>query len=108
MVILPCPLLLVLGSCCHAEAHLWLVGDTEGSQSWALVVSSHCCADVMSRPSLAVIPPVEGISQSNNQSSSAKAFGKLCVHPFHDQMQTKQGGNGLKPGQDVLLPSISK
>lgn len=51
---------------------------------------------------------MEGTSQRNSQFSSAEAFGKLCVCPFKDQMQTKEGGNGLKPGQDVLVPSISK
>lgn len=84
------------------------VGDTEASKSWAFMVFSHSCTDVMPRPSLAVIPAVEGTSQRNSQFSSAEAFGKLCVCPVKDQMQTKEGGNGLKPGQDVLVPSISK
>lgn len=51
---------------------------------------------------------MEGTSQRNSQSSSPEAFGKQCVCPLKDQMQTKEGGNGLKPGQDVLVPSISK
>lgn len=65
--------------------------------------ASHSFADAKPRPYLA----------ASGRDISTKhllflAFGKLSARPFEDQMSAKQGGDGLKPGQDGLVPSLSK
>ena len=65
--------------------------------------ASHSFADAMPRPYLAASG-----GDISTKHLLFLAFGKLGARPLEDQMRAKQGGDGLKPGQDVLVPSLRK